>query len=143
MAKKKFSVNDVVALTHYVKINSVNSDGSLEVSDLEHKNLNFKIKGDDILNSMNSANYYTKTEKVSQTELAQKLSEAYGKPFTVKFTKADKTERVLVGKLLSHEPLMGRCHVHDFEVSTGSPLRLVDNRNIINLIVDGVKYEVK
>lgn len=143
MAKKsKFSNGDVVSLTHYVRVDKVNGDGSLSVTDLD-RNLKFNIKGDDILDSMKSANYFTKTEKISRTELAEKLSSSFGKPFTVTFTKTDNTERTLVGKLLSHEPLMGRSHVHDFDVTKGPPLRLCDHRTITSLIIDDIKYEVK
>ena len=144
----KFKVGDVIAMTHYARITNIDVDPKdkqdrITVDDLERAGTAFHVKGDDLFNSLQSAAFYSKTEKVSQTEIAEKLSQAYGKPFTVTFLKADKKERVLVGKLISHEPLMGRSHVHDFEVTSGTPLRLVDHRTIKSLIIDGVKYEVK
>lgn len=142
MKKQKFNVGDVVKLAHYVKIDTVSGD-ELMVSDVERKGVKFKIKGDDLLNSISSASHFSKTETVSQSEIATKLIESNGLPFTVVFTKSDKTKRTLVGRFVSHESLLGRSHVIDLEVTSGTPLRLVCHRSISSLVVDGVKYEVK
>lgn len=143
MAKKsKFNVGDVLSLTHYVRVDKVNGDGSLSVTDVD-RNLKFNIKGNDILDSIKSAVNFTKTEKLTQSEVVEKLIHSNGLPFTVKFKKADGKLRELTGRYLKHEALLGRSHVHDFGVTSGTPLRLVDHRTIEWLVIDGVKYEVK
>jgi hypothetical protein len=139
--KKKFEQGNVVSLTHYVTIDKIESDGSLQVSDLD-RNMKFKVKGDEILGSMKSASYYTKTEKISKTELAKKLTESFNVPFSVNFDKADGTTRTLVGRLIAPEPLLGRSKVFDFE-DTKAVFKQVDHRSLHWMIVDGVNYEVK
>lgn len=103
----------------------------------------FAVKGDSLIEEAASADQIRKNKQVNKTEAAEILISSHNKPFTVCFTKADGRKRVLRGRLLKHEPLMGRSFVEDLEIKRGNPLRQVDHRNIIFLIVDGVKYTVK
>lgn len=103
----------------------------------------FEIRGTDLVDQLSSANEFEKTEKVSKTDLAKKLTESYNVVFSVCFDKADGTERVLRGRLMSPEPLLGRSHCEDLEIKEGHKLRLVDHRTLKWMIVDGVKYTVK
>jgi len=103
----------------------------------------FKVTGDSLIENASSADQYLKTKKVNKTEAAEILIASHNRPFTVCFTKADGSQRVLRGRLLRHEPLMGRSYVEDLEIKSGHPLRQVDHRNIVYLIVNGIKYTVK
>lgn len=104
----------------------------------------FDIIGKDLHDKLLSADQFSEEKKVSKTEAAELLVSSYNVPFTVVFTKADKTDRTLRGRLVSPEPLLGRSHVEDLDVEDPKKrLRLVDHREIKSLVVNGVKYVVK
>lgn len=131
----------IVALTKYAKVKR-NDFNSLVVTDL-HNGVEFQIIGDDLQKDCMSADKFTDVVKVTKTELAQKLVESYGRPFTVTFEKADKSNRTLRGRLLSSESLLGRSTVEDLDQPDGKRVRLVDHRTLHSLIVDNVKYSLK
>lgn len=141
----KVQSGDLMGLVYWVKVrkNEVrNKNHALEVADVATGNV-FEVYGDKLIEESYSADQYNKEKKVTATELAEVFITAINKPFTVWFTKANGELRKLRGKYVSHEALMGRSHVIDLDVDKGTPLRLVDHRNIESLIVDGVKYVLK
>lgn len=103
----------------------------------------FTVRGKDLIATFVSADTYGEEQVVSKTQLAEKLVSAGHLPFTVCFVKARGGDRILRGRLLEHENLLGRSMVHDFDVTSGSPLREVDHRTIKWLVVNGVKYKLK
>lgn len=137
----KLSAGDLIANTKYLVVKSTFSQ-EIRVKDID-SGLEFKIIGRDLIEAGLSASQFDKTEKVTKTELAQKLTESHNRPFTVVFEKQDGEERTLRGRLLSSEPLMGRSHVEDLDVTDKNKLRLVDHRTLKSLIVDNVKYVLK
>lgn len=141
---KKIIKDDLLSITHYVKVSSIStSPPSLRVEDID-SGLNFSVIGESIISRMSSASEFNNIEKLTKTALAQKLITAYGKPFTVCFTKQDGSERVLRGRLIEPEPLLGRSKVEDLDIDASEHrMRLVDHRELKWLIIDGVKYEVK
>jgi hypothetical protein len=80
---------------------------------------------------------------VTMTRAAEILITSFNRPLTVRFVKKQGGERVLRGRLLRPEPLLGRSYVEDLDAKGDSRIRLVDHRTIKCLIVDGVKYTVK
>lgn len=144
MAKAKFKVGEFVSITHYAQIDEIDAKtGKLTLHNV-NTGLKFSAAGDNLLESMSSANHFTKTEKVTRTELAEKLIESKGLPLTVKWEKEDGSKRTLIGILLSHENLMGRGYMHDFEIGdVKSGIRLVDFRTLEELTVNNVKFILK
>lgn len=134
--------NDLMAIVSFVKVARRSGDRMLEVSNVDN-GMVFEVHGKDLAEEMYSADRYLSTEQLTKTQLAEKLSTSYNRPFTVTFDKTDGKERVLRGRLLKTEPLLGRSHVEDLDITSGTPLRLVDHRTIQSLIVDGVLYELK
>lgn len=140
MSKK---VGNLVAVTFWTKVDRVESSDKLLVEDLDSGN-KFYIQGKDLVNRTLSADEFSKTEKITKTAMAEKLVSLYGKPFTVQFTKENGDLRVLRGKLVSSEPLLGRSYVEDLDIPMGQHrLRQVDHRTISYLICDNIKYVVK
>lgn len=139
----KVKVGDLVNTTEYLKVEEVNQDG-LVVKNL-HNDVKFRIKGKELIDELRSADSFDKTEKVTKTELAERMMKCYNVVFTVSFDKANGIERVLRGRLMSHEPLMGRSYCEDLDID-GTPdkrLRQVDHRTLNYLIVNNVKYVLK
>lgn len=149
---KNVKVNDLMAIVNYVKVNNkvtANISGRnhtrISVTDLD-SNMKFDVTGDDLVNKMLSADQFNKTEKKNKTELAEILIAAWNKPVTVCFLKQDNSERILRGRLVSSEHLLGRSMMEDLDLDQSDPsqrLRQVDHRTIKYIIVDGIKYESK
>jgi hypothetical protein len=143
----KVSTNDLMAFVNYVKVKSVMAGGEeLIVTDLDHNKRDIKIAGKDLIENSLSADQFTTTEKVTKTEAAEILISLFNRPFTVSFLKADKSERVLRGRFVRHEALLGRSMVEDLDEPADSPkgrIRQVDHREINFIICEGVKYVVK
>lgn len=137
----KHQQNDLIAIIHYAKINSY-IGSKISVTDVD-SNTKFDIIGKDLHDKLLSADQFSEEKKVTKTEAAELLVNSRNVPFTVCFLKADKTERKLRGRLVSPEPLLGRSHVEDLDVTEKHKLRLVDHREILWIIVSGVKYVVK
>ena len=133
----------MMALVYWVEVQAVYDGGAdLRVRDIAD-NKDFEIHGFNLVKKCYSADVYEKEVKTTKTDMAEKLIAAHNMPFTVEFEKADGTIRMLRGKLISPEPLMGRSTVLDFDVQDKDPLRLVDHRSIKSLILDNVKYVLK
>lgn len=109
----------------------------------------FEVTGESLIRAAHSADYAAEQRKVSKTEAAELLTRAHNRPLTVCFVKQDGNTRVLRGRLVSSEPLLGRSYCEDLDLTPdeagrkGGRLRLVDHRTISYLIVDGVKYVVR
>ena len=141
----KVNKGDMMAFVYYAIVeNKVEhpTNSVLVVKGVGGHNQPFRVEGNYLIENSFSADYFEREETVSMTECAGILVKAYNKPFTVKFDKADDTERVLRGRLVEPEPLLGRSLCEDLDVKEGSPLRLVDHRTLKMLIVDGIKYVV-
>ncbi len=132
---------DVVAIVRYAKVNSAKAD-LVELQDVDDKS-KFTIRGKELLDTLRSASNFEKTEKITLTKAAEIVSSSFNTPMTVCFTKQDGSERVMVCRLLSTEPLLGRSHVDDLEIQESHRLRQVDHRTIKWAVVNGVKYVVK
>jgi hypothetical protein len=136
-------VGDLVAVVRFCKVSTVSPKGDgVTVKDIDD-GLEFDINGQDMLKSLKSASEFSKQEKKSLTELATIVSQAFNKPITVCFDKADGSERTMIGRITSAEPLLGRSYMEDSEITTGHRLRQVDHRTVKWAIVDGVKYSLK
>lgn len=132
---------DLMAVLSYVKVDK-NFQHALEVMDLD-RNQPFSVQGNELIESMYSADRYLGSQKVSRTKMAEILSQSYNLPFTVVFEKADGSTRKLRGRLIDSEPLMGRVKVEDLDKPEGERMRLVDNRTLQELIVNGTRYTLK
>lgn len=139
----KINKDDIMAVVYYVKVGDVRSGGSeIAVKDLDH-DTDFFVKGHDLIARCLSADQHQEETQVSKTEAAEILVSAYNRPFTVCFEKTDGTERVLRGRLVRPEPLLGRSMVEDLDEVKSERIRQVDHRTIHWLIIEGVKYVVK
>lgn len=140
----KVKAGDLMAFTYYVKVKRTDQNGEeLLVEDLDNHSNEIQVRGKDLVISSHSADQFAEEEKVSKTRAAEILIHSANRPLTVSFLKADGTERVLKGRLIAPEPLLGRSMVEDLETHDKNRLRQVDHRTINFLIVDGVKYTVK
>ena len=136
-------VGDLVAVVRFCKVNSVDDTNKVvNVKDI-NDGLDFNIRGEDMLKTLLSANSHTSQEKKTMTELATIVSQSFNKPMTVNFIKQDKTERTMVGRVTSSEPLLGRSYMEDSEETKAHKIKQVDHRTINWVIVDGVKYVLK
>ena len=140
MTKK---VGELLAVTFWTKVDRIDATDKILVEDLERGN-KFHIQGKDLIDSTLSADQFSKTEKITKTAAAEKLVSAYGRPFTVEFIEQSGKNRVLRGKLVNPEPLLGRSYVEDLDIPLGTHrLRQVDHRSLKYIIIDDVKYVVK
>jgi hypothetical protein len=144
---KKVKANDLMAFVNYVKVKKVASDGEeLIVAPLDKNSKDIRITGYDLVVNALSADQFEDTEKVTKTDAAEILISSHNRPFTVSFNKADGSERVLRGRLIKPEPLLGRSMVEDLDESATAAkgrVRQVDHREINWLIVGGMKFVVK
>jgi hypothetical protein len=140
----KVKSGDLMAFVNYVRVKSVAHSGEeLIVSPLDKNSKDIRITGLDLVLNALSADQFEETEKVTKTEAAEILISSHNMPFTVSFEKADHSERVLRGRLIRPEPLLGRSMVEDLdETNEKNRVRQVDHRTIRFIIVGGTKYEV-
>ncbi len=131
---------DAVQLVYNCVVTEINGD-SIRVHDNE-KNMDFYINGAKLISTLGRANEFTSTQKVSKTEIVEKLLTSHGKILSVEFEKQSGERRVLRGYLAKAEPLLGRSYCVDIDVVEDNKLRLVDHRTIHWLICDNVKYYV-
>lgn len=145
----KVKKDDLMAIIYYVKIKNISSNSDeMVVTDLENSvSLSeFKVHGKELIESCLSADFFAKEEKVTMTKIAEILISSPNRPLTVSFKKKDGSERLLRGRWIAQEALMGRSFVEDLDIPKNDKkgrMREVDHRNIIFLIVDGVKYTLK
>ncbi len=138
----KVKPNDLMAFVYWVKINSVTANGDLaKVTNTEDGQI-INFQGKALIENGFSADQYHEEQKVTKTKIAEMLISSFNRPFTVKFTKQDGTERTLRGKFLSAEHLLGRSNVIDLDSTEKNALRQVDHRTISSLILEGVRYYV-
>lgn len=131
---------DLMLFGYWAKVNNV-TDGSLSVTDVDTAE-RFEVKGSPLIDAAFSADTYSNTEKVTQTQIAERLVQSFNRPLTVQFTKKDGSNRLLRGRLLSSEHLLGRSYLQDLDTDDNGT-RLVDHRTISRLVVEGVEYVVK
>ena len=139
----KVSVGDLMCFPYWGEVEVVTSyrgDKVLTVKGLDDRR--FEIHGNPLIEKAFSADQYEEVKKVTKSEIAQILVDSFNVPFTVCFVKADGSDRVLRGRLLRHEALMGRSYVEDLDID-GHNLRQVDHRNIKYLIVNNIRYVTK
>ena len=139
---KALNDGDLVAFTYYGIIKSNTNGYNVCVYDVDHKR-DFFVNGKDLIASAMSADQFEKEEMSTMTKVAELFIHAYQRPFTVCFEKSDGTERLLRGRMIGPEPLLGRSKVEDLDVKDKNRIRLVDHRTIKWLILDNTKYVVK
>jgi len=146
----RVKAGDLMAIVHYVKVKRINQSGNqMVVEPLDGSGQNIDVMGRELIAAALSADYFAEEVATTMTDVAQKLVESHNRPLTVCFTKQAKKneeegeERVLRGRLISHEALLGRSYVADMDKPEKDRVRLVDHRTIKWLVVDGVKYTVK
>ena len=135
--------NDLMAFIYYVKVKSTTNGDAIVVANLDDEMKEIHIQGKQLVENGLSADQNHEEVKVSKTRAAEILVSSHNRPLTVSFQKADGTERVLRGRLIQPEPLLGRSMVEDLDVTDKNRLRQVDHRTINYLIVDCIKYTVK
>lgn len=136
----KIKNGDVVQLVYNVVVKDVQGN-TIHVTDCE-KNIDFCIIGQTLRDSLRSADSHENREKLTKTEIVERLLSTHGGVFTVEFDKQDGTKRKLRGYLAKAEPLLGRSYCVDLDVPESTKLRLVDHRTIHSLVFDGVYYYV-
>lgn len=140
---EKIEAGNILSLTYYVKVKKSSRNGQdLLVENLDHSIGEIRILGKDLIEGAAAADQYRSTSKVTKTKAAEIMISAGTSPFTVCFEKSGGRERVLRGRLVRPEPLLGRSMVEDLD-EIGNRLRQVDHRTIKWLIVNGEKYTVQ
>ena len=137
-------VGDIMAFTYFVKVHSVrNSPLVIGVDNLDGAMGSIDIQGKELVESGLSADQFNEELTVSKTRAAEILVSSHNRPFTVSFQKEDGTERILRGRLIKAEHLLGRSMVEDLEKDEKNRVRLVDHRTLNWIVVEGTKYIVK
>lgn len=131
---------DLMAFVYFAKVKTAEPN-KLSVRNVDDQ-LDFAVNGSDLIERGFSADQYQEEVKTSKTHAAEILVSAFNRPFTVCFEKQDGEERVLRGRLVRPEPLLGRSMVEDLDMADGHRLRQVDHRTIKYLILEGVRYNV-
>jgi hypothetical protein len=103
----------------------------------------FNVNGNKMIDESLNADQFDEVEKVTKTQLAEKLIQSINAPITVVFTKQSGQKRTMRGRLVSSEDVLGRSYVEDLDVKDDNRLRQVDHRTLESLIVRGVKYVLK
>ena len=135
--------DDLVAVVRFAKVTAVNNSKQfVTVVDVDDKT-EFDINGKTMIDTLKTGSIHGKPQKVTMTRAAENLSTSFNTPFTVCFQKQNGDERILRGRLLSTESLLGRSNVEDLDIADAHRMRQVDHRTIRWIIVGGEKYEVK
>lgn len=138
--------DDLMAFVHFVKVKNRSKDytygDTLTVDDVDNKK-EFMIRGTELIEQGESGDRWGEEKTVNKTKLAELLSSAYNTPFTVCYLKKDGKERILRGRLIGSEPLMGRSQCEDLDLPEGKRFRLVCHRELRWLIVNNTKYLLK
>lgn len=137
----KIKNGDLMAFVYYTKVKGVNGN-ELLVENLDNGG-ELLVKGNELIECSYSADQYNEEIKESRTKIAEILVHSTNRPLTVCFDKTDGEERVLRGRLIRAEPLLGRSMVEDLDLSEKNRIRQVDHRTLKWLIVDNVKYVAK
>ena len=137
----KHKIGDIVCMVKYAKVTSVR-DSALAVEDLDSGE-KFNIIGDSLIDKLASADHSDTPQKCTKTELAQILSESWCTPFTVTFTKMNGEEKVLRGRLIEPNNLLGRSLVEDLDKPAEDIFCQVDHRTISSIVVGGTHYSLK
>jgi hypothetical protein len=135
----------IMAVIHYIKVKG-HAPNEFWGEDLDQPGKSMKVVG--LLDRSFSADQYASEEKVNKTRAAEILIHSVNRPFSVCFDKSDGKERVLRGRLIKPEPLLGRSMVEDLDAKPEQGdlrgrVRQVDHRTIKWLIVENKKYIVK
>lgn len=135
-------MKEIISFTVYATVDEKYDDG-IVCNDLYTGN-RYTIFGPTHAN-LSSADVFSRIENTNKTELAKKLLEAGDTVFTVEFVKQGGEPRILRGRLVKEDPLMGRAMVEDLDIPNGilSNIRQVDLRTLKSLIIGNVKYVVK
>jgi hypothetical protein len=134
--------DELMAFIMYGKVKQNNRGNRIRLANVDD-GTEFFAEGRELIEKSFSADQYNDTVKLGKQALAEKLIHAYNRPLTVCFTKTDGTDRVLRGRLIEPEPLLGRSMVEDLDLDGSNKLRLVDHRTIKYLVIDGVKFVAK
>jgi len=149
-------IGDIMGIMYYVKVkdtdvdrnDSVRSDklyaesSSITTVDLDRDMSPIVVRGKSLIEGCLSADQFYEEMKSTKTQIAEILVTSYNRPFSVCFEKQGGEKRIIRGRLIQAEPLLGRSMVEDLDITKGNKLRQVDHRTIEWLIVDGVKYKV-
>lgn len=143
--------DDIMAFVYWVKVQpqtetwNVTSGGKRNILCVKNidDGMEFEVRGTDLIEKGYSANQFEEETKVTKTKTAEILVSSHNRPLTVCFEKLNGEERVLRGRLITPEPLLGRSMVEDLDGDGTNRMRLVDHRTIKYLIIDGVKHSVK
>jgi len=132
--------NEIVAFITYAKVKAVDGD-TVTVADCSDGRP-FKVEGEELLNKALSADQFAGEQRICKAVLVEKLTHSNGRPFTVRFQKANGDPRTLRGYFVKEDAGFGRSNVIDLDLPTDwtHKLRQVDHRTIEYLILDGIKY---
>lgn len=148
---KEVKTGDIVRFVYYTKVNNINNvfaEPILGCKDL-NRGFDFEARGNKLVETVDSADFFTETVKLGRVALADKFVECGDNVFTVVFEKANGTERKLRGYMISKETGLGRSQVIDLDIERDhskdydNRIRQVDHRTLKSLIFNGVKYVLK
>lgn len=137
-------VGDLMAIVHYVKVKQKSYDRI--IVDNVDDGVEYQVIGHQLIDNLLSADQFEQEERVTKTRAAEILVGLVNQPFTAAFEKMDGSERVLRGRLVAPEPLLGRSMVEDLDEPRDSKrgrMRQVDHRTLRFIICNNVKYVVK
>jgi hypothetical protein len=138
MKANQIQPGNLMAYINWVRVVDAKPN-ELKVEDLD-THQEFLIRGASLIEKGMSADVFSSTKGATKTELAEILIGHKNTPMTVTYVKLNGEVRVVRCKWLSHESLMGRSMIWDFDKGG---LGQIDHRTIQSIIVDDVKYMLK
>lgn len=145
MKVSKTKQGEFISMTDYMVVENVDSKtNTINVRNIDGQK--FTIQGKPLIEGgkLVSASQFEKEEKVSRTELIERVKNTNGVAFTVNFDKADGSNRTMVCHYLYPETELGRSYVKDLEETNVKVIhKQVDHRTLHWAIINGTKYTVK
>lgn len=149
MDAKKLAEGDIISKIIYAKVTKLDIKFTgfhaaqlvAECTDLDD-GTQFWMEGEELIGTCLSTDVYESTIKLPLTELATTFTKVGTRPFTVGFIKQDGTERLLRGRMVRPDNVLGQSLVQDLDIQSigQNPLRTVDHRSIKFLIVSNTFY---
>ena len=166
----RIQVGQWLSATSYYKVREITDKESVKVAETRDSQTDITMARDILETEMNSGLAFEKEEKVSRTDLVEKLIGAGESAFTIHFNKkvdaehiknvlssagaepdlAQISKDVITGQevqMTCHftktENQLGRSLVMDLNAPHGKNFRQIDHRTVNSLILKNVKYTVK
>jgi hypothetical protein len=138
--------SDLISIHHIFRIIKIENNDGKTVLTVENVYNGFQQTIDEniVYKSLHStSDHFIKMIKINTHEAVETLLKNSDMIFTASFVKSDGTERLIRGRYLYIDQVMGRLVVEDLDLAhTNNCIRQIDCRTIKYLIINNTKYEI-